>query len=88
VGNLNEHELTTDFFLAQDFLHNFMVFLARFRNHESQYLQPLAQKATAILAARVSPSWFSTPAEDQMTNQDILSNEDNTAATYMGAPFD
>lgn len=32
-----------------------MAFLTGFRNHESQYLGPLARKATIALAARVHP---------------------------------
>lgn len=32
-----------------------MMFLSDFRNRESQCLQPLAQRATIILAARLDP---------------------------------
>jgi hypothetical protein len=51
-------ETSTNLFSPSDFLHNFMVFLAGFRNHESQYLQPLAQKASIALTASVSPRPF------------------------------
>lgn len=33
-----------------------MLFLSNFRNHESQYLQPLLQKACTVLAARIQPA--------------------------------
>lgn len=69
-------EFSTDFFSAPDFLHNFMVFLAGFRNHESQYLGPLAQKATIALAARLHPLSFSASFEDQVADEEGLSYED------------
>ncbi|KAJ6437742.1 amylase cluster transcriptional regulator AmyR [Purpureocillium lavendulum] len=37
---------------APDMLHNFLLFLSRFRNHESQYLGPLAHKANLVLTPR------------------------------------
>ncbi|RSL96460.1 hypothetical protein CEP52_011453 [Fusarium oligoseptatum] len=43
------------FFTAPEYLHSFMMFLSDFRNRESQCLQPLAQRATIILAARLDP---------------------------------
>ena len=33
-----------------------MVFLGRFRNHESQYLGPLVQRSSALLALELKPS--------------------------------
>ncbi|KAL7940445.1 fungal-specific transcription factor domain-containing protein [Trichoderma barbatum] len=56
LAGLSADEFSTHFCLAPDLLHSFMVFLAGFRNHESQYLGPLAQKATTVLAARLHPS--------------------------------
>jgi hypothetical protein len=53
-----------------------MVFLAGFRNHESQYLRPLVQKATTVLATRLHPSFFPTAAEDRMKDQEILGYEE------------
>lgn len=47
---------SAEFFSAPDVLHNFMLFLSNFRNHESQYLQPLMMKASSILAARIQPA--------------------------------
>ncbi|KAJ0141006.1 Satratoxin biosynthesis SC1 cluster protein 4 [Fusarium oxysporum f. sp. albedinis] len=71
LAGLNTDQLSTDF-SAPDVLNNFMVFLAGFRNHESQCLRPLVQKATTVLAARLHPSSFPTAAEDRMKNQEIL----------------
>ncbi|PNY29703.1 sucrose utilization protein SUC1, partial [Tolypocladium capitatum] len=53
VNDLND----TGFFCVPDLLHNFMMFLSGFRGRESQYLEPLAQKATTVLAARIRPSF-------------------------------
>jgi hypothetical protein len=39
-----------EFFSGQDFLHNFLAFLASFRNQASRYLQPLLKDAAAVLA--------------------------------------
>jgi hypothetical protein len=39
-----------DFFTGQDLLHNFVTFLASFRNQASRYLQPLLRDATGVLA--------------------------------------
>ncbi|VUC29011.1 unnamed protein product [Clonostachys rosea] len=49
------NDLSTDFFSATDFLHHFMLFLAGFRNHESQYLEPLTRKAGFVLSSRINP---------------------------------
>lgn len=68
-------QLSTNFFSALDVLNNFMVFLAGFRNHESQYLRPLVQKASTVLAARLHPASFPTAVEEQMKDQEILGYE-------------
>ncbi|CAM1501426.1 Fc.00g105880.m01.CDS01 [Cosmosporella sp. VM-42] len=81
IAGLTANEFSTDFFSAPDFLHNFMVFLARFRNHESQYLRPLAQKATTVLAARLQPSSFPGATEARMANEEIASYEDESLWT-------
>jgi hypothetical protein len=39
-----------EFFSGQDLLHNFVAFLASFRNQTSRYLQPLLQDAAHVLA--------------------------------------
>ncbi|KAL2131938.1 hypothetical protein VTI74DRAFT_4420 [Chaetomium olivicolor] len=39
-----------EFFSGQDLLHNFVAFLASFRNQASRYLQPLLRDAAAVLA--------------------------------------
>ncbi|KAJ6440571.1 GATA-type sexual development transcription factor NsdD [Purpureocillium lavendulum] len=46
-----------------DLLHSFMVFLGRFRNHESRYLEPLVQKSSTILALGLKPSSLHTLEE-------------------------
>ncbi|KAL2204387.1 hypothetical protein CC79DRAFT_1360260 [Sarocladium strictum] len=51
----DEPEVALDFFSTQDFLHQFMVFLADFRRRESQYLQPLLERATRSLSCCVEP---------------------------------
>lgn len=81
LTGLNTDQLSTDFFSALDVLNNFMVFLAGFRNHESRYLQPLVQKATTLLAARLNPPSFPITAEDGMTDQEILGYEDERGWT-------
>lgn len=50
-----EPEVALEFFSTQDFLHQFMVFLADFRRRESQYLQPLLERATRSLSCCVEP---------------------------------
>ncbi|KAH7113106.1 fungal-specific transcription factor domain-containing protein [Dactylonectria estremocensis] len=83
LASLNTDQFSTEFFSAPDVLNNFMVFLAGFRNHESQYLRPLAQKAATVLAARLHPSFLLTSAEDRMTDQEILSYEDESVWTQI-----
>ena len=51
----DEPEVIIEFFSTQDFLHQFMVFLADFRRRESQYLQPLLQRASRSLSSFVEP---------------------------------
>lgn len=63
------NDYSADLFSAPDLLHNFLVFLAGFRNHESQYLPPLAQKATAVFAARVHHLPF-LDMDEEITGQD------------------
>ncbi|KAF4336688.1 amylase cluster transcriptional regulator [Fusarium beomiforme] len=77
LAGLNMDQPSTDFFSASDVLNNFMIFLAGFRNHESQYLRPLVQKATTVLAARLHPSSFPTAVEDQMKHQEMLGYEED-----------
>lgn len=47
--------MALEFFSTQDFLHQFMVFLADFRRRESQYLQPLLQRASRSLSSFIEP---------------------------------
>ncbi|UPK92496.1 hypothetical protein LCI18_003431 [Fusarium solani-melongenae] len=54
IANVDVEDFT-GFFTAPEYLHSFMMFLSDFRNRESQCLQPLAQRATIILAARLDP---------------------------------
>ncbi|KND87426.1 putative sucrose utilization protein SUC1, partial [Tolypocladium ophioglossoides CBS 100239] len=56
VTGLGARDLNdSGFFCVPDLLHNFMLFLSRFRGRESQYLQPLVHKATTVFAARIQP---------------------------------
>ncbi|KAH6970220.1 fungal-specific transcription factor domain-containing protein [Fusarium avenaceum] len=75
LTGLNTDQLSSNFFSALDVLNNFMVFLAGFRNHESQYLRPLVQKASTVLAARLHPASFPTAAEYRKKDQEILGYE-------------
>jgi hypothetical protein len=45
-----------EYSLASDYLHDFMKFLAEFRNHESRYFWPLVQRAGLVLDADISIS--------------------------------
>lgn len=51
-----DDDMALEFFSTQDFLHQFMVFLADFRRRESQYLQPLLQRASGCLSRCIQPS--------------------------------
>ncbi|KKO97504.1 hypothetical protein THAR02_10394 [Trichoderma harzianum] len=75
LAGLDTAEFSTDFFSAPDLLHNFMIFLTGFRNHESQYLQPLAEKATTVLAARLLPSSFAPTTTNREVDQEVASYE-------------
>ncbi|KAG4268134.1 hypothetical protein FPRO04_12633 [Fusarium proliferatum] len=76
LAGLDTDQPSTEF-SAPDVLNNFMVFLAGFRNHESQYLQPLIQKTTTVLGARIHPSSFPMAAEDRTNDQEILCYEED-----------
>lgn len=65
LASLDVDDFYTGFFSAPDYLHNFMVFLAGFRNHESQYLRPLAQRASTVLAARLQPMAFPEVTDEE-----------------------
>ncbi|CZR35860.1 uncharacterized protein FPRO_00017 [Fusarium proliferatum ET1] len=79
LAGLDTDQPSTEF-SAPDVLNNFMVFLAGFRNHESRYLQPLIQKTTTVLGARIHPSSFPMAAEDRMNDQEILCYEEDGSA--------
>lgn len=64
LAELDTNEFYNPLFSAPECLHNFMVFLAGFRHHESQYLPPLAQKASSVLAVRLQPTAFPAAAEE------------------------
>jgi hypothetical protein len=64
LAELDINDFYNPLFSAPECLHNFMVFLAGFRHHESQYLPPLAQKASTVLAVRLQPTAFPAAAEE------------------------
>lgn len=52
--------------MGHNFLHGFMKLLACFRNQESQYLQPLLQRAAKNIAAELQvPRLLTSPYSDQ-----------------------
>ncbi|KAJ3546300.1 hypothetical protein NM208_g2065 [Fusarium decemcellulare] len=55
IATIDSKDFYASFFTAPEYLHSFMVFLANFRRRESQCLQPVAQRATVVLAARLEP---------------------------------
>lgn len=62
------HEI---FVTGHNFLHGFMKLLASFRNQESQYLQPLLQRAAKTLAAELQvPRLLASPFSDEEHQQD------------------
>lgn len=54
---------------GHNFLHGFMKLLASFRNQESQYLQPLLQRAAKTLAAELQVPRLLTSPYDEQRNQ-------------------
>ncbi|KAK7211242.1 hypothetical protein V2G26_018420 [Clonostachys chloroleuca] len=58
-----------------DVLMSFMVFLAGFRNHESQYLEPLARRASMALVPRIHPRPFPKAASGAASNPRLAEME-------------
>lgn len=75
--NVDMNEMSADFFSANDYLHHFMIFLAGFRSHESQYLEPLAQKASIALRSRVNP-WSVPNISGEVTEHNQTNIYDDT----------
>lgn len=56
--SIGTDHFSADHFSASDFLHHFLLFLAGFRNHKSQYFEPLAQKMGSSLVSMTHPRLF------------------------------
>ena len=75
-------QATSAFFSAPDYLHNFMKFLAGFRNHRSQYFGPLAQRTGNILDVQLRSSTLLFTEEEindlvGMESQDAAHGDDD-----------
>lgn len=73
--SVSTNRFSTDLFSATDFLRQFMVFLAGFRNHESQYLEPLARRASMALVPRIHPRPFPKAASGAASNPRLAEME-------------
>jgi hypothetical protein len=73
--SVGTNHFSTDLFSATDFLHQFMGFLASFRNHESQYLEPLTRRASMALVPRFHPRPFPKAARGAASNPRLAEME-------------
>lgn len=55
LPTIEPHQLVGAFDSIPNLLHGLMCLLANFRNQESRYLEPLAERATAVLMEKAGP---------------------------------
>lgn len=87
LSTMEPHQLVGAVDSITNLLHGFMCLLANFRNRESGYLAPLADRATALLVKKTSPMAIAASPEHgydvEGISEGIWSRWDYTSS-YLG----